>query len=169
MKGLLLLSLVFLFSMPASTGLGEIQLPAKVKQCLEASSVKSNLKLLTSQRPLFLKGDFDGDGAKDYALAVKRVNVSANGVLICEGNGNNVLLGANNPKDPPFTDMYNDNFVAPQWKVVSIREAHEIYDYQDYVQIERDLLRGNSIGMIWEDAICLIYWDGKRYRWGCGQ
>ena len=25
--------------------------------------------------------------------------------------------------------------------------------------------KGEGIGMIWEDGICIIYWDGKRFRW----
>lgn len=144
-------------------------LPDLVRKCLARDEFKGKVKILTAQKPYVLGGDFDGDGVPDYALAIKGLKNRRNGVLICSGRGDAVMLGAEAPKDPPFSDMPDDNFVAPRWQVMSRREADELYNYDGDKPVKVASPKGDSIAMLWEDGTCLIYWDGSRYRWGCGQ
>jgi len=79
------------------------------------------------------------------------------------------MLGAEAPKDPPFSDMPDDNFVAPSWEVMSKREANKLYNYDGDKPVKVASPKGDSIAMLWEDGTCLIYWAGSGYHWGCGQ
>jgi hypothetical protein len=168
MKALLILSLLTLMQAQPSV-IGDLKLPDIAKECLEQAEVKGKLEIRTAKRPYILKGDFDGDKLSDYAVAIRGPKTRRNGVLVCTANKRAFILGADMPKDPPFSDMPNDNFVAPTWKVMSKQEALKIYNYDGDKPIRAASPKGDSIAMIWEDAICLIYWDGSRYRWGCGQ
>ena len=48
-----------------------------------------------------------------YRVSVRVRATKRNGLLICAGNGRTFALGADHPLKPPFSDMPNDNFVAP--------------------------------------------------------
>lgn len=159
-----LISLVFLV-----LGSDAQQLPRLVSDSLERDEIKGKVTILTAQKPYLLKGDFDGDGKTDYVLAIKGVKTKRNGVLICLGKNETVLLGADVSKKTPFSDRYNDNFVAPRWRVMSKKEAAALYNYEGEKPVKVASPKGDSIAMVWEDGICLIYWDGYHYRWGCGQ
>src|SRR5262249_18712771 len=148
---------------------GSLSLPELVRNCLEQPDVKGKVEIRTTKKPYLLKGDFDGDGLLDYAIAIRGPKTHRNGVLICTAKSKTDILGADAPKDPPFSDMPGDNFVAPTWKVMSRREALKIYNYESDKPERAASPKGDVISMIWEDGICLIYWDGNRYRWGCGQ
>jgi hypothetical protein len=168
MKALLILSLLTLMQDRPSVK-GDLKVPDIVKECLEQAEVKGKLEIRTAKSPYILKGDFDGDKLSDYAVAIRGPKTRRNGVLVCTAKKQAFILGADMPKDPPFSDMPNDNFVAPTWKVMAKQDALKIYNYDGDKPIRAASPRGDSIAMIWEDAICLIYWDGSRYRWGCGQ
>lgn len=143
--------------------------PELVNSCLEQSEVKGKVELRTTKKPYFLKGDFDGDGFPDYAVAIRGTKTHRNGVIICTTKNKAFILGADTSKDPPFSDLPGDNFVAPSWKVMSRQEALKIYNYDGNKPVRAAAPKGDSVAMIWEDAICLIYWNGTQYRWGCGQ
>jgi len=167
-RTLVLLSL-FASALVISLGQAKPNLPDLVRKCLARDEFEGKVKILTDQKPYILRGDFDVDGVPDYALAIKGLKTRRNGVLICSGRGDVVMLGAEAPKDPPFSDMPDDNFVAPRWRVMSKREANTLYNYDGDKPVKVASPKGGSIAMLWEDGICLIYWDGSRYRWGCGQ
>jgi hypothetical protein len=141
--------------------------PAEVDRCLADAANDADAR--TDKKLDYLKGDFDGDGLPDYALAVRGHKTRRNGVLVCPAHGERVVLGADNPTDPPFSDMPHDNFVAPKWEVYTKEQAAELSDPDREPPARIASPRGDSIAMIWEDGICLIYWDGARFKWACGQ
>jgi hypothetical protein len=61
--------------------------PDVVDRCLNGPTVKEHVTVLADQNPVYLRGDFDGDGLPDYALQVKSKKTKRNGVLICSGSG----------------------------------------------------------------------------------
>jgi hypothetical protein len=152
-----------------SRTLGGAGPPTEVKRCLEDPAVKDKARILSNYEPFYLTGDFDGDGLPDSAVAIKGSITRRNGVVICTGKDRVFILGADNPRKPPFSDMPNDNFVAPQWKVYTKEVAATVQTIDKEPPTQVASPKGDSIAMIWEDGICLIYWDGNRYRWGCGQ
>lgn len=142
--------------------------PTQIRQCLElpvASSVEEDLET----NPYYLRGDFDGDGKMDYAVAVRGRKTKRNGVLVCAGNRKAFVLGADQPLQPPFSDMPGDNFVAPNWSVYSKVETEALRAFTSNVPVIPAKLYGETLAMIWEDGIALIYWDGRAFRWAAPQ
>jgi hypothetical protein len=62
--------------------------------------------------------------------------------------------------------MQDDNFFAPNWVVYSREETRALKQWGGVTAAlpPRSIL-GESIAMIWEDGISIIYWDGHSYRW----
>jgi hypothetical protein len=139
--------------------------PDQIERCLkspEAAAVEVN----TATNPYYLRGDFDGDGRTDYAVAVNGRTTRRNGVFVCSGQGKVFILGADQPLKPPFSDMPDDNFFAPNWSVYSKAETRALGRFKsgDVPVLPRRIL-GETIAMIWEDGIALIYWDGRAFKW----
>lgn len=143
--------------------------PKMVRACLEMPAINGQLKVMNDVNPYYLRGDFDGDGLLDYAVSVQGIKTRRNGVLICTEKKEAVILGAINSLKTPFSDKPDDNFTSPNWQVMTKKETFEIYNYTSGKPVRVALPKGETIAMIWEDGVCLIYWDGSRYRWGCGQ
>ncbi len=92
--------------------------PDQIDNCLKVS-VARTVEVSMDANPYYLRGDFDGDGKVDYAVAVRGRMTKRNGVLVCAGNHRVFVLGADQPLHPPFSDMPDDNFFAPNWAVYS--------------------------------------------------
>jgi|LSQX01.3.fsa_nt_gb hypothetical protein len=156
--------LLVLLAFPLVNGFGqEIVYPDRVIQCLKNPKA-SSLKVLTDNNPYYLRGEFDGDAKPDYALQV-RSKGGVTGVLVCLGNGSLQFLGAG-IGGKKFSDMPEDNFVAPHWEVFTEQDVTELsfwkHNVPDAVPV---IKRREAIAMIWEDGISLIYWDGVKFRW----
>lgn len=136
--------------------------PDKVAECLKRPKA-SGLTVLTGTNPFYLRGDFDGDGKPDYALSVRSGN-GGTGVLVCGGNGAFFLLGTG-LGGGQFSDMPQDNFLAPQWAVYTKQEVTALAAFQSNVPRPVSSVKGEAIAMIWEDGTSLIYWDGAKFRW----
>jgi hypothetical protein len=138
--------------------------PDQVDQCLR-SPVGSVVEVAHETNPYYLRGDFDGDGKPDYAVAVRGIRTKRLGVLICSGDARAFLLGADNPTTPPFSDMPRDLFFAPNWAAYSRPETLALGRYTSAVPHPLPTIRGETIAMIFEDGIALIYWDGQGFKW----
>lgn len=86
------------------------------------------------------------------------------GVLIGSGKGVPFLLGSG-LGGRRFSDMPQDKFVAPHWAVFSKQEVAALGTFRSNVPRPVPLVKGEAIAMIWEAGICLIYWDGTKFRW----
>jgi hypothetical protein len=145
-----------------------VDLSTDARLCLERSAVKGAIQPHEGIKPSELSGDFDGDGIGDVAVVVKGPKTGRNGVLICTARQTTVL-GADQPLQPPFSNMPNDNFVSSNWEMFSKNDVADVHKSLNGRQVQVAFPIGDSIAMIWEDAICLIYSDGSRYRWVCGE
>jgi hypothetical protein len=126
-------------------------------------SVKSKVVPVEDRNPFYLRGDFDGDGNSDLALVVRSVEGDKKGILICAGSRKPLLLGITG--DRQFSDMPHDRFIAPNWEVLTRTEVKRLGQFKANVPNPVPSPRGESIAMIWEDGIALIYWDGHQFRW----
>jgi len=142
----------------------QIVYPKLVAECLQKPSTMG-FEVTPDVPPYYLRGDFDGDGKPDYAVAGRGKKTRRRGILICDARGRTFILGADQPLVPAFSTMPNDNFVAGNWVVYS--KAETITLTNSLYNAPRPLpnVIGETIGMIFEDATALIYWDGRQFRW----
>jgi hypothetical protein len=136
--------------------------PTPIVECLKSPNA-AGLDVLTDTNPFYLRGDFDADGKPDYALQVRRTKVGI-GLLVCLGNGSVILLGSGIGVEK-FSDKERDAFLAPFWAVYTKEQASGLAAYPNNVPRPVPKVKGESIAMIWEDGISLIYWDGTRFKW----
>jgi hypothetical protein len=52
-------------------------------------------------------------------------------------------------------------FVAPEWEAYTRNETNSLLRQNNHPGIAA----GESIAMIWEDGIGLLFFDGKRFHW----
>lgn len=167
-KAMFAFAILILPQAPPPTKVG-LQLPELVKECMEKADVKGKVRIVPIGKSYFLKGDFDSDKLVDYAVPIQGTRTRRNGVLICNGKKQVFILGGDMRTDPPFSDMPDDNFVGPRWKIMSKSEAENLYNYDGDKPVRAAFPKGDSIAFLWEDGAGVIYWDGSRYRWGNGQ
>jgi len=138
--------------------------PDIIARCLESPKISKLEVLIEGINPYYLHGDFNGDNNPDYALMV-RVGYGKNGVCVCGGDGSIFLLGSAVGSDK-FSDMPDDNFLAPNWLVYTKEDVAGLKDMGGVnAPWPVPVAKGESIAMIWEDGIALIYWDGKQFKW----
>lgn len=97
------------------------QIPKQVKQCAVslAPLAISSIKLDYAVNPYYLRGDFDGDGFMDLAIALRGATddtKSATG--ICRARGPSVLLGSL-VKGHVFNDDIAESVPSVGWTVLS--------------------------------------------------
>jgi hypothetical protein len=128
-------------------------------------SIAASIVVTPDLPPYYLRGDLDGDGRADYAVAVRGRKTKRRGVLICDAKDRVFILGADSPTAPPFSDVEGDEFFAPNWAMLSRPEAETLSKEFGGVPHPFPKLLGEAIAMTWENGVALIYWDGNRYRW----
>ena len=126
--------------------------PSEIQACIEKAG--SGLTRSTKLNLQVLRGDFDGDGKPDFAVAVNRGREQ--GLLICRSApASAILLGAG----VAFNDMRNLDFSA--WRVHSRAQRIE----HGFGQGRPPVLRGDALLLEWESASAIVYWNGKRFSW----
>jgi hypothetical protein len=136
--------------------------PEPVRQCLSGEAT-SALMALYDANPFYLRGDFDGDGKPDHALQVRHKTKGA-GVVVCSGSGAVFQLGSGLGGDV-FSNKPDDNFFARHWEVMTPQQVNQLRTFKQNVPRPVPNVSAESIAMVWDDGIGLIYWDGKQFRW----
>jgi hypothetical protein len=86
------------FATLSATALLACENPASIRtdqiaECLK-SPIPVSVEVDSPANPYYLRGDFDGGGKMDYAIAIRARNTKRNGVMVCAGNRKLFLLGA---------------------------------------------------------------------------
>jgi hypothetical protein len=134
------------------------EIPRWVIDLFSAKALNAQYEFASVLNPLFLTGDFNGDGKVDVAVLVKQRAAGKLGIAIFHGATHKVaFLGAGTP-----IGNGGDDFAwMDSWQVYSkARAAHA------EGETGTPRLRGDAVLLSkMEAASALIYWNGKRYLW----
>jgi hypothetical protein len=135
-----------------ANAVGANDIPDTVRACLASPGVAYEVS--KKMQPTSLKGDFDGDGKADYAVAVTRGR--AQGVMVCWGtSASPTVLGAG----VPFNDMKDLDFTS--WSVH--RKTRRVA--RGMGSGRAPVLSGDALLLGWESGSGIVYWNGKRFMW----
>jgi hypothetical protein len=132
-------------------------LPEGVQSCLDREAVRSVAILQVKTNPYYLRGDFDGDGRADYAVAIVGRTTGRNGIALCNASGFTSVLRGDARPNQPFSDMPDDNFLSGDWCVLTRAEALRRVSAK---KLSANL-KGEVILMPWDDADGIVYFDGQ--------
>jgi hypothetical protein len=147
-NGLLLVILICAISAYARAP----ELPATIGTCMK--SVDARLEIDRRLNPFYLRGDFDGDGRRDYAVLVRRG--TSRGIAICLASSPKAMtLGAGSA----FHGMTDMDFTS--WNVYEKRFVE-----RGVGEGSPPRLIGEAIRVEWEEsASALIYWRNRKFLW----
>ena len=137
----------------------ESNLPDKLYHFYNQDKIRTTYKINRDLNPFYLRGDFDGDGKIDYALAVIESKTNKKGILIYHpGTTKYFLAGAGKSIPNGHGDDY-------PWM-----DAWEVSDEKNVEQGITDMKPPRLLGEAilvqkLESASGLIYWDGQEYKW----
>ena len=150
------------------------RVPETIANCLVAAapSSKSQLMLDSSRNPYYLRGDFDGDGKTDLAIALKSKSEPFQvGIGICRGTMAPVLLGSI-ARGKRFTEDAADMVTSPGWRVITRKELIKILastvpqrHRQTGILYKIADSTGEMIYMPYETEEGVIYYWHGSFRW----
>jgi hypothetical protein len=128
-------------------------LPPEVTDALRSSIVTGRLALTSRINPLYLQGDFDGDGSRDSALLARDRSTGKQGIVIVRASGQITVVGAGSVIGNGGDDL--------EWM-----DAWYVYRKGKVEQGAFDGLSGDAVMVIkTESASGLIYWTGTKFDW----
>jgi len=133
-------------------------IPESATRIFRTSGLDRQYDLSYHLKPLFVQGDFDGDGKPDVAFLIKQKKSGKIGIAVLHSSTSKILLiGAG-------TAVGNggDNFDWMDiWKVTTKANASRKVGRAAAALLKGDALHVEKS----ESASALIYWNGKRYVW----
>ena len=133
-------------------------IPKSVTEVFKSTGLDKLYDFFSALKPLYLTGDFDGDGKPDIAILVKQKSSGKIGIAVCHSSTNKVFfIGAG-------TEVGNggDNFDWMDiWNVTPKATAARKVGKPTPALMKGDALHVEKS----ESASALIYWNGRRYLW----
>ena len=139
------------FVLLSATSMVAADMQPDVSSCIASAGAGYGVERRLS--PVFLRGDFDGDGKADLAVVVGRKR--KRGIVVCRAAGAPIVLGAG----LAFNDMADLDFSG--WSLHPRKRA-----VARGAGVGRPpALAGDALLLEWESGSGLVYWNGKRFVW----
>lgn len=133
----------------------------------DASKPEMQLKAMGVPQIYSHTGDFDGNGAEDFAvLVVSESEPTKGGLLVCR-NGDSKQssgLGAVFKAKPALSSFADDNFITSEWNVILKTESPKIALGPDGKSRIKNRNKGDVIAFFHEGGAVFIFWDGTAFR-----
>lgn len=150
------------------------QIPQQIKQCVASLAPLANspLKINFDINPYYLRGDFDGDGQMDFAIAMRSsTDDSKLGTGICRATKTPIVLGAIS-KGKRFSDDPADSIASVGWTVITkevlshvLQKSNAARHLKTGIRTTLARAKGEMIYMPYEDAEGLIFFIDGHFRW----
>jgi len=139
---------------PAQSG----NIPESAIKLFQTTGLDRQYEFSPHLKPVYLTGDFDGDGKPDIAILVLQKSSKKIGIAVCHSSSSKVLfIGAGT-----VVGNGGDNFEWMDiWRVTPKAKAA-----RQVGRAAAALLKGDALYVEKsESASALIYWNGRRYLW----
>jgi hypothetical protein len=142
----------------------EVWIPDSIEQCISKVKLRDAFGINKSINPFYLRVNFDGNDIADYAILIQGQTTKKNGVIICKDSKETFVFGAIAEREAPVSTFENDNFITPDWEIVTKQETQNIVDTPGGHKVANNA-KGESVAFLFEGGgSVFIYWDGKTFR-----
>jgi hypothetical protein len=144
--------LLVLLAAATSLDAGEVPpyTPEAVGRCLLSTKLGERIRPDTEINPFYLRGDFNGDRRTDYVLVTTVEGSLRKQLLVCVAGARGQFL-RNEPAD--------EYALSSQWGVFTAADVKRF-------GVDLAMAPGaEAIGLLWEDAMRFIFWDGRKFRY----
>ena len=140
-------ALLLSIALTSTLGASDLYVPERVAACVKSAG--QGVEIDARLNPVYIRGDFDGDGKPDYAVLVKKGK--ERGIIVCvAAAGKGTLLGAG----VAFNEWRDLDF--SRWAAYEKRPAGRGVPH----------LLGEAIWLEWgESGSGLVYWNGRKFIW----
>jgi len=136
------------------------KIPKWVRDEFFVKNFDERYSIVFQRSPAYLKGDFNGDGRKDFAIQIEEKSSRKSGIAIFHARKPQAIstaatiLGAGKS-----LGTVGDNFQSmDMWRLITKRNASDFKNIPD--------LNGDAMMINKRDAAGgIIFWDGKKYEW----
>jgi hypothetical protein len=141
----------------------KIWIPSIIQKCISKLSFGEPVEMATSFNPYYLRADFDGNNAIDYAVLVKGKNTKQNGLIICKDSKDPFVFGAIS-RSKGLSSFEDDNFITDNWDINTKEETKKAaLDPAGKSRIGSKA-KGESIGFYFDGGSLFIYWNGESFQ-----
>lgn len=134
--------------------------PPALREAFSKKPLDGKYDVTARINPLYLRGDFDGDGIADYAILVTEIATHKQGIAVWLSRGRHfVLLGAGKPIQ--YGSMPEDDLNFDEWRILGTNPA----DQTSSLVLPRNFSGDAIFVQRAESASGLFYWSGGRFRW----
>ena len=141
----------------------KVWIPESIEKCLSQAAVGESLAVATFINPFYLRADFDGNDAIDYAVLVQGEKTKKRGLLICKDARETFVFGPLAKLKTPASSFEDDNFITHRWEILTKKETENIYLNLGKTKLGANA-KGESVAFMFEGGSIFIYWDGKTFR-----
>ena len=130
--------------------------PKELTALLDSAHLSDSWEVDRAAKPLFLPGDFDGDGKGDYAVCLKVKRGDAATIAVLFGTGEARLVASE--------QEIGDNYPGPEWQLHPRKEP--VRSRRDLNEERRPpLLCGDAIELARpESSSALLYWEAGHLK-----
>jgi hypothetical protein len=135
-------------------------IPPQIREAFAKRPLANHYDASARINPLYLRGDFDGDGVADYAILIVQVNTRKRGIAVWLSSRNQVvILGAGLPVQ--YGAQRNDDLNFDEWRVTGPNR----FDKSSSVELPPSL-HGDAIFVGKSETACgIFYWNSGRFKW----
>lgn len=135
-------------------------IPPKLREAFAAKPFGDLYDVSDRINPLYLRGDFDGDGTADYAILVVQIKTKKLGIAVWLSSRHQVvILGAGVPVQ--YGADRNDNLDFDRWRVTGTNA----FDKSSSIELPAGF-HGDAIFVEkTESASGIFYWKSGRFMW----
>jgi len=134
--------------------------PPKLREVFSGKALEGTYDVSDRINPLYLRGDFDGDGIADYAVLIVHLQTKKRGIAVwLSSKQKMVILGAGVPVQ--YGQGREDDLNFDRWRITGKNPA----DVSSSIELPPALHSDAIFVEKLESASGIFYWKAGRFLW----